>query len=296
MVNLGDENVIDFNYRLTKATQGQRGGNQIARMQSLRDFAVTEVGEENADSLLDIWNSLSQAEENLNALNFGGMLRFGHVLNRWVTRPMVPFPQELSDAEKKDWKPYLFQAKGDEQAFDLIDIQAMRMYEGWGAKLLFQRIIEITAPQVLTASQRIARFAPSIKDEQARKFWQLYAVRLEAAYCLLESSDHMVSYQAHLDRVHALGIKPEVNPPLGTGSDWARTDMMELARKEIDTMIRLRQIIMSTKDPVLETADSADEETIMRLGPNMAAEIKDKIDTMNRHWRDYDRIFTVPNP
>jgi hypothetical protein len=87
-----------------------------------------------------------------------------------------------------------------------------------------------------------------------------------------------------------------VNPPLGAASDWARTDMMELARKEIDTMIRLRQIIQSTKEPILETSDSSDEETIMRLGPNVADQIKDKIDTMNKHWRDYDRIFTVPNP
>ena len=71
--------------------------------------------------------------------------------------------------------------------------------------------------------------------------------------------------------------------------------MMELARKEIDTMIRLRQIIQSTKEPILETADRADEENVMRLGPNIAIQIKDKIDTMNRHWRDYDRIFTVPN-
>jgi hypothetical protein len=71
--------------------------------------------------------------------------------------------------------------------------------------------------------------------------------------------------------------------------------MMELARKEIDTMIRLRQIIQSTKEPILETADRADEESVMRLGPNVAAEIKDKIDTMNRYWLDYDRVFTAPN-
>jgi len=61
----------------------------------------------------------------------------------------------------------------------------------------------------------------------------------------------MVSYQAHLDRIRAQGQKPEVNPPLGVQSGWDRTNMMELARKEIDTMIRLRQIIQSTKEPIL---------------------------------------------
>jgi hypothetical protein len=34
----------------------------------------------------------------------------------------------------------------------------------------------------------------------------------------------------------------------------------------------------------------------MRLGPDVAAQIKHKIDIMNAHWRDYDRLFTAPNP
>jgi hypothetical protein len=295
IVDLGDKNSIDFNYRLAKALRAHPGSNMVERLQNLRAFAASEVGEANADDLVEIWSSLNQVEQRLDVLNFGEMLRFGHVLNRWVTRPMVPIPEELTAAEKKDWRPFVFQAKGDEQALNLIDIQAMRMFEGWGAKLLFQRAIETTAPSVLGASRRIAQFAPTIKDANIRRYWELYAKRLEAAYCLLESADHMVSYQAHLDRIRAEGIKPDVNPPLGTQSGWDRTEMMELAHKEIDTMIRLRQIIQNTKEPILETAGRADEENVMRLGPNVAAKIKDKIDTMNRHWRDYDRVFTVPN-
>jgi len=34
----------------------------------------------------------------------------------------------------------------------------------------------------------------------------------------------------------------------------------------------------------------------MRLGPDVAGQLQHKIDTMNAHWRDYDRLFTVPNP
>jgi hypothetical protein len=296
LVNLGDENTIDFNYRMTKASRGMQARNWIERLTNLRTFAASEVGENNADVLLETWNSLNGAEQNLNALNFGGMLRFGHVLNRWITRPMVPFPMELTPAEKADWRPFLFQAKDEEQAMDLVDIQAMRMYEGWGAKMLFQRVIETTAPQVSSAARRIERMTPGIQDEKVRRYWELYAKRLDAAYCLLESADHMVSYQAHLDRIHQMDIKPDPNPPLGQGSDWARSDMMELARKEIDTMINLRQILTSTKEPIIETADYPEEETIMMLGPNLADQIKHKIDIMNAHWRDYDRIFTVPNP
>jgi hypothetical protein len=60
-------------------------------------------------------------------------------------------------------------------------------------------------------------------------------------------------------------------------------------------MIRLRQIIHSTTAPVVETADRPEEQSIMRLSPRLADEIERKIDIMNRHWRDYGRLFTEPN-
>ena len=33
----------------------------------------------------------------------------------------------------------------------------------------------------------------------------------------------------------------------------------------------------------------------MRLGPDLLSQLQTKIDTMNAHWTDYDRIFTKPN-
>jgi hypothetical protein len=120
--------------------------------------------------------------------------------------------------------------------------------------------------------------------------------RLQAVIYLLQSADDMVAYQAQLDRVKSLGVKPEPNPVLGVQSGWDRTDLMETARKEIDTMVNLEHLLESTSDPILDLAPSPEEETIMRLGPNVAAQIKHKIDTMNARWRDYDELFTEPNP
>jgi hypothetical protein len=254
------------------------------------------AGDDQADNLLEMWNSLNEAQRRLEALDFGGMLRFGHVLNRWVTRPMVPFPEELTAEEKNYYRRFLFQAKGEEEAGDLADIQAMRMYEGWGAKLLFQRVIETTIPQVRSALRRVERLAAAAKEEPARKEWELLGRRLEVLICLLHSADNMVAYQAHLDRARSLALKPEKDPPLGAQPDWARADMMETARKEIDNAVRLKELIESTRAPLLDTAPTPEEETIMRLGPDLPVQLKRKIDIMNAHWRDYDRIFTAPNP
>jgi hypothetical protein len=296
LINLGDETMEGFNVRLSKATQGKPVRTLMERLTTLRAFAVTLAGDDQADNLLEMWNSLNEAQRRLEALDFGGMLRFGHVLNRWVTRPMVPFPEELTAEEKNYYRRFLFQAKGEEEAGDLADIQAMRMYEGWGAKLLFQRVIETTIPQVRSALRRVERLAAAAKEEPARKEWELLGRRLEVLICLLHSADNMVAYQAHLDRARSLALKPEKDPPLGAQPDWARADMMETARKEIDNAVRLKELIESTRAPLLDTAPTPEEETIMRLGPDLPVQLKRKIDIMNAHWRDYDRIFTAPNP
>jgi hypothetical protein len=72
--------------------------------------------------------------------------------------------------------------------------------------------------------------------------------------------------------------------------------MMEIARKEIDNTVHLMELIRDSDEPIIDMAPSQEEEYVMRLGPNLLAQLQRKIDTMNAHWRDYDRIFTVPNP
>jgi len=97
-----DEPAMEFNARLGEATSASARGNMVERMAALRAFAVTEAGETQADSLLAMWLLLDDTDRRLEALDFGDVLQFGHVLNRWINRPsMVPFPEKLSAEEKK---------------------------------------------------------------------------------------------------------------------------------------------------------------------------------------------------
>ena len=296
LVDLGDDQSVDFIARMLAATKSLPMASRTQRIQALRAFAAVEVGEGDADKLVELWSALDEARHYLDTVDFGGMLRFGHVLNRWITRPMVPFPLELTDAEKGDYRPFLFQAKGEEQASDLADIQAMQMYKGWGARLLFQRTIELTVPRVERARALADQLAAAAQKPEAGAQWALAAKRLQALIYLLQSADHMVEYQAQLDRVKALDVKPETDPVLGTQPSWDRTDLVDLARREIDTMVALKALLESSDQPILDLAPSPQEETIMRLGPDVPRQLKHKIDIMNAHWRDYDRLFTMPNP
>lgn len=281
-------------YRETDPIEGQHS--YLDRVSMLRDFAESEVGEELADEVVDMWVDLNRVFTRLDALNFGSVLRMGHVLARWINRPMVPFPEELTAGEKSYYKEFLFQAKGEEQADNLIDIQAMRMFEGWGAKMLFQRVIEVALGEVRGARQTAQKVSETLEGPDKKKQWLTLSLRLEALECLLASADHMVAYQAYLDRVKGQGIQPEANPPLGAENTWERRDIMQLARDEIDNMVRLRAILLKSEEPILDTAPTPEEESIMMLSPDIGDQLKRKIDIMNAHWRDYDRLYTVPNP
>lgn len=279
-----------------RARAGAGAGNVIDRARAQRAAAVKDVGEALADEFVTLQDALAEAQVRLDTLDFGAMLRFGHVLTRWINRPMVPFPEELKPAEKDYYRKYLFQARSEAQADNLVDIQGMLMYRGWGAKQLFQRVIETTLPDMNRALAAARHIATKATDPKLRHDWHNHAIRIEAVICLLRSADNMVAYQAHLDRVRALNLKPEYDPPLGVQSDWARTDMMETARKEIDNTVRLMELIKESDEPIIDLAPTPAEEYDMRLGPDLLQQLQRKIDTMNAHWRDYDRIFTVPNP
>jgi hypothetical protein len=283
-------------------TGGRRGrgeggaSNQVERITAQRNAAVREVGEQSADDYMAMWDSIGDAQTRLSALDFGAMLRFGTVLTRWINRPMVPFPERLLPPEKDYYRKFLFQARSEKQADDLVDIQGMLMYKGWGAKMLFQRVIETTVPDIRSAQGAALRIAGKAADAGQRHEWELHAKRFEAVICLLTTADDMVAYQAYLDRVRELGLKPEFDPPLGTQSSWERSDMLEIARKEIDNTVHLMQLIKESDEPIIDMAPTPGEEYVMRLGPDLVSQLQRKIDTMNAHWNDYDRIFTVPNP
>lgn len=296
IVAFGDATVADLNIRFFEAQRKAQAKNQIEHLQALRTVAVAEAGEARADDLMEIWKAADDVNDGLDALDFGPLFRMGHLLGRWITRPMVPFPAELTKAEQASWRPFLFQAKDDEQADNLIDIQAMRMYEGFGARLLFQRVIEGNAPRIQSAMAAATRLRDAATDEAGKAKWTILNQRLEAVLLLLHSADNMVKYQAQLDRVKTLGVKPEPNPPLGALNAWDRADLLQTARDEIDVAIRLRQLIETAKEPIFTTAATAGEEYAMLLGPDLPGQLKAKIDIMNKRWRDYDRLFTVPNP
>jgi hypothetical protein len=55
------------------------------------------------------------------------------------------------------------------------------------------------------------------------------------------------------------------------------------------------QLIQEGGEPIIETAPVPGDEYVMRLGPNLVAQLQAKSNTFNTHRSDCDRIFTPPD-
>ena len=80
------------------------------------------------------------------------------------------------------------------------------------------------------------------------------------------------------------------------GTPKSNQEVFALANAHLDTAIALDKLMSGSSGPLLDLADDPADESIMKLGPDFQSVLWQKVRTMNAHWRDYDRLFTMPNP
>lgn len=295
IVSHTDASVLDFNLALFETFEHAKPTNQAEMMQVLRNFAIECAGEKGADDLLHIWIALDKIANDLKVLDFGPVLKFGPILGRWINRPLLPFPEELDTAEKAYYRPYLFQAKREEQANNLIDIQGMRMFEGYGAHMLVQRVYEMVMANLSNAEKMAEGLFQKETNTLRKKNWKMLKDRLKVLHSLVRTIDNVITYQALLDLAKSRATEPEENAVLGTGESWDRQEILRIARNEMDNAVSLKRLLEESQITLIHTSKIPEYETIRMLGPDLISQLKNKIDIMNRHWLDYNRIYTAPN-
>jgi hypothetical protein len=268
----------------------------VQQDQLLLDAAAQQVGSENAEDLLGVWQAVAKVMEVGDTLKWCFPFNMGGVHQRWITRPFVPFPLELAADQKAYYRKFIFEARSEVQAEDLVDNQAMELYKGWPGRMWITNVFNDVEPRLRTARQQLARIIGRLGPGAALDQCRDLDLRLQMALCLCTNARDAVNYQAVLDYIKGRNQPPETDPPLGTGPGWDRQMILQIARDEIDNSAAMIDLLKRSPRPVLDCAKTGDAEDIMLLGPEVAAQLKIKIDIMNAHWEDYKRITTTPNP
>jgi hypothetical protein len=271
----------------------------ITRLLFLKTLAGSKVGEQEADHLFNLWLSLFEVRNSLIIGNLGGfggsVFYLGAVQERWLTRPFVPFPEDLNPQDRNYFRKFQFQALSEEQANNMANMQANLIYSGWSGMSFMSRImssVRSSVSQAIAANTYLLKL--NITPEQHKEFLIL-DLRLQALSILCNNAENAISYQALLDKAKTSEYKPENNIDIGMPSSWERSMVLETARQEIDNTGLLIQLLESTDLEILDLAPSKELEDIRRLGPDFKDQLKKKLKIMNEHWLDYNRIFPTPN-
>lgn len=293
---IGDFENRDLYFDLYDAFKANPSNDILSRLTLLKNFATQTAGESGSRYLFDLWNVVGEAEALSDLLQAGGFIYYlGCVQQRWLTRPFVPFPSELKWEEKAYYRKFQFQARSEAEADDLSNMQATSYYKGWSGMYHVTNIMNKIKANITTARTGLKNIVPLSNDSVQIKYFKLLDAKLQAVTILSNNAENAITYQAQIDRINLLNIKPEVTPEHGAGSTWDRNFLLETARKEIDNTVLLINLLEQTSERVLDLAPKPEMEDIRMLSPELKMQLKLKLKIMNAHWLDYDRIFTTPN-
>lgn len=281
-VSIGDRHNLDLYLRIYEFFDRQTTNTPADRRSLLHQVAAAQVGEAKAGKLVEIWMALQVAEKLHRAIRGGGtVFILGGVHERWITRPLVPNPGRLTAAETAWWRPFQFQARGEAEANDLMDIQGFRLPEvNGGYDKVLTTLAQIGAA-VAEASQGLEEILPHVAGRAADSC-RLLRQRIAVFECLVNNATHVFEYQRTLD-----GRAVERSrPPAGANAD-ERGKLDRIAAREIANIGRMIGLLaVEGEDALLDRAPRGGREYQRLLGHDILNQLRRKVATMEAHRGD----------
>jgi hypothetical protein len=283
----GDRFHSDLYFQIYDAFKAAPTQGEVSRLQLLRKIAASQVGESGAAALVDAWTAIHRVQRDVDLLNYGGTIFYiGGVHQRWLTRPFVPYPEELLASETDYFRSFQFQARTEERARDLGDIQGTRQYQGLGGMAVSNTLLVRMAGD-------LERARTAIRSLPKSPAMDLLDLRLRVFRALIENARNGFEYQYLLDLTKNGQLKRpvEFQEDLTDITQWRM--IKDVARREVDNTLLLIDLLTSPAPPapVLDLAHPPAKENIRVLGPNLVDQLRRKVKIMMAHWEDYERLF-----
>jgi len=277
------EDYFDDFMDMTAAAFASETNTITDRHNILLSIASKKVGTKNAPALVEVWELVREGL-NLICHPFGGsyIIEAASLMQRWLTRPFVPFPLELTEEERSYFWPHLFQLEDDELKADMMNIQGSRLIDSRGAANFMSRLWG-QAIGLFMKAEHIAAQQPGCKNI-------VHALRV--MQCLCKNAINCASFQSIMDEYAGHdGIKEAVSYDAG---NIDRAVVYKIYRAEIDNTYTLLNILAECPD-IIETGERPEQEDQFTFSPDLAGQLRKKIEIMMNHWQDFDRVFPRPN-
>ncbi len=261
------------------------------RTKLMRQVAALLVGEQGAPLLVDAWFHLHEGL--LHYSHDGlGVLTYGAVHQRWINRPFVLFPQELTAEESDYYRPYQFQALGQEQANDLLDMQNIECLRGFSAAFLMSESVrkgQGAFDQAVLKLQRLCELLDGAKKEN----YELMIRRIRVYQHLMRTCANAAKFQTLVDDIDDQA-QPSLSCRWPTRNDPRIEQYQNITRDEIDNAFETAQLLEGYEKQILQIAEPGGEDVFV-FGPDLVAQIRKKAQTMLKHQLDGNRVFERHN-
>ncbi len=264
---------------------------EVALIAATKLTGSPELGEQ----LLGIWERVGSAQHAIGQIRqkgFGLVLPFCGVSMRWLIRPLVPAPEELTPEETAHYRNFMFaiESQKDDPHFGLVLGKGVFRGESvmWMSRWCLQEAID-TLRGAQHSALAIAKKMPEGADADRI---QLYAARIGVQACLAANIKNTIMYQYALD----VADQPQYGPNAMDYDDNIIFDqraltMRKSAREELDNINELIALIETSNGRVIEHAESPEEESVFMFGPNLLNDLKRKVEIMLDHWQDYEDMY-----
>jgi len=248
------------------------------------------AGDDYADLLTDAFYHISEGEFHFSH-NGLGLIMYGIVHQRWINRPFVLFPCELSDEERMYYRRFQFQALDEEHANDLLDMQGIECVRGFSAAFLLSETVRkamASFNKAITLLEKLEDKKPDLKEKTA-----LLTRRLKVYNCLMKTCVNAALFQDLADNT-GFNNEPSLDCRWPTRNDPRIEQYQNITRSEIDNAYALADLLDGWEDRIFHITDAQNED-IFVFGPNLVSQIRKKAEIMLNHELDGNRVFERNN-
>jgi hypothetical protein len=255
----------------------------LQRMMALNTVASKLVGEAKASELVEAWQQVHDAILILEQIDNGGpILLLGSVNQRWLVRPLVPYPLALTAAEKDYYRRFQFQGNTEENAANLMNVQGLYAISGDAGTNLANDLFQHTIDHLKAAHSALQNLL-----EENPKLDEIKALdlRIQALILVVKNADLTARYQCYLDKF-APDWKSHSDhhgfPTVQEGKNLVALD-------EANTR-ELINLINSTSTQLIFVAPTEAEEDVFQYGPELVSQLEKKIQIEEAHLPDLYRL------
>jgi hypothetical protein len=283
---------LDLLLQLIRAFLGKPARSRREHLALLEEVAARLYGAGAAEPMLEAWWALHE-HFLLRSVwpRPNHYVMYGGLSARWLTRPLVAFPNRLTPEEEGFWLPHVFVGFGDEARRNILDLHGGRAGD------LPSRSTEATVAShwfdTVDASLARAGRAFAAAAEKGVEVARLTARAIAVSRCMWKSCRHALEFGLLMEQavpregMWVLGEKPEGDPE--------RLRVYRIVRDELDNSLELVGLLESGGSDVIVTAAKPEDEDTFILGPDLAGQLRKKRAVMLAHWRDFDEVFTPPH-